>query len=777
MYAAIISLWSKRVSWMSAMLSMVCLISLGACGGGECRHDADCEGTKVCRDGKCTSNILNPTCTSNADCPTGQSCVKESCVQADCVDGEKQPCYEGPQGTTNVGVCKGGSRTCTGGQWGWCEGQVQPASELCDGLDNNCNGQVDEDPKCSATCTDGETRPCYTGAPGTQDIGTCRQGAETCAGGAWGACAGDIRPEATDKCGDNLDNNCNGQVDENCGACTDGQTRSCYTGAANTRNIGTCKDGTETCTGGVWGACTGETKPETDKCGDNLDNDCNGKIDDAPGCNTSCTDGQTRPCYTGPAGTKGVGVCKEGAEPCQGGQWTGACVGEVKPSGSEICGNNLDDNCNGQADESCGVCRNGDQDVCYTGATGCTKQADGSYACNGACRSGTRSCSGGQWGPCAGETKPKAQETCNNNLDDNCDGQIDEGCGVCTNGQTRACYTGPASTRKVGVCKDGTETCTGGQWGTCVGDVKPSPETCGNAADDNCDGQVDEGCTSSKLHQTCQTGNDCDNGQLCINVGTSTAPDARCFQDCTNRATVCQTNGDGRTACVDFATDSQGNNIQICAKQSAANGSCNVTQSSLCNTGLICSSGTCKPATTVNEGAVCDPSAATPILCSSGNTCVGFGTGFPSICLKNCTTTCTKSGFQCVPLQSGSVSVCLQQGCTTDAQCSYSNHFCAQDSNGQTFCSPEPSPGPVAYGGNCTQSDPNLRCQAGLICLTFTNDTTGICSKSCNTASCPSGSRCETINTSGDMACFVDCSRCLSTQTCDVRINACYPKP
>ncbi|MCK6513232.1 hypothetical protein L6R29_25155 [Myxococcota bacterium] len=765
---------------MIALLSLGGWFSLGACGGGECRNDGDCEGTKLCRDGKCTSNALKPLCKTDTDCASGEKCVKDGCIKANCVEGEKQPCYEGPKGTTNVGICKGGQRTCSSGQWGWCEGQVQPASELCDGIDNNCNGQVDEDPKCSASCKDGDTRPCYTGPPGTQGIGTCSQGTETCASGAWGACTGDVRPANKEACGDNLDNNCNGQVDEGCGSCTDAQTRPCYTGPANTRSIGTCKDGTETCTGGKWGACTGEVKPETDKCGDNLDNDCNGKIDDAQGCSTSCNNGQTRLCYTGPAGTKGVGECKEGNEPCQNGQWSGACINEVKPLGQEICGNTKDDNCNGQADEGCGVCRDGDQDVCYTGTAGCTKQPDGSYACAGMCRSGIRVCAGGQWGACNNEVKPAAKEICGDNLDNDCNNQIDDGCGVCTAGQTRPCYTGPASTRGVGVCKDGTESCVGGQWAACTGDVKPTPETCNNAADDNCDGKVDENCTSTKLHQPCQTGNDCDNGQLCINVGTQAAPDTRCFQDCTNRGTICQSNADGRTGCVDFATDGQGNSIQICAKQSPTGAACNITQSSLCLAGNLCTNNVCKAVATANEGQTCDPNAANPILCSTGNTCVGFGTGYPSICLKTCTATCSQSGFQCITLSNGG-KACLQQGCTSDAQCVYANHVCATDStNGSRFCSPSPLPGTVPYGGNCTPSNATLRCQAGLVCLTFPNDTTGFCSRQCNTSSCPSGSRCETINsTTGDRACFVNCTtnaNCLSTQNCDSRINACYPK-
>ena len=45
-----------------------------------------------------------------------------------------------------------------------------------------------------------------------------------------------------------------------------------------------------------------------------------------------------------------------------------------------------------------------------------------------------------------------------------------------------------------GECKAGTQTCVNGQWGACTGEVLPSAEICGNNADENCDGNKDEGC-------------------------------------------------------------------------------------------------------------------------------------------------------------------------------------------------------------------------------------------------------------------------------------------
>ena len=50
-------------------------------------------------------------------------------------------------GTAGVGTCTQGTQTCaSNGQWGACEGQVIPTGEVCgNGLDDNCDGMVDED--------------------------------------------------------------------------------------------------------------------------------------------------------------------------------------------------------------------------------------------------------------------------------------------------------------------------------------------------------------------------------------------------------------------------------------------------------------------------------------------------------------------------------------------------------------------------------------------------------------------------------------------------------
>jgi hypothetical protein len=62
-----------------------------------------------------------------------------------------------------------------------------------------------------------------------------------------------------------------------------------------------------------------------------------------------CAPGATQPCYDGPAGTEGVGLCTSGTQTCapDGASW-GACAGEVVPQ-TENCATPEDEDCDGQA--------------------------------------------------------------------------------------------------------------------------------------------------------------------------------------------------------------------------------------------------------------------------------------------------------------------------------------------------------------------------------------------------------------------------------------------
>lgn len=76
-------------------------------------------------------------------------------------------------------------------------------------------------------------------------------------------------------CGNGQDDNCSGGIDENC-PCEPGTVQSCFNGPPGRRNVGACRDGTQTCEMiGRWGACRGGIGPREDVC-NGQDNLCNG---------------------------------------------------------------------------------------------------------------------------------------------------------------------------------------------------------------------------------------------------------------------------------------------------------------------------------------------------------------------------------------------------------------------------------------------------------------------------------------------------------------------
>jgi len=303
---------------------------------------------------------------------------------------------------------------------------------------------------------------------------------------------------AAETCNTPEDDDCDGQVNEEGAGCVclPGSTQVCYTGPVDTLGKGECKAGQALCdaAGTSLGACLGEIVPGTETCATSGDEDCDGVAnEDGVGC--VCVPGATKPCYTGPAETQDIGACKAGIATCEpGGTGWGSCVGDVTPA-PETCDTAQDDDCDGQVNEE-GVgcaCTPGATTDCYTGPSGTVGV--------GTCMAGTATCNaaGTAYGPCEGEVVP-ATETCATATDDDCDGQVNEdgaGC-VCVPGAAMSCYNAPSGTLNVGPCHGGNRYCNamGTAYGSCEGEVTPKFETCSNTIDDDCDGQVNDGCST-----------------------------------------------------------------------------------------------------------------------------------------------------------------------------------------------------------------------------------------------------------------------------------------
>jgi len=264
----------------------------------------------------------------------------------------------------------------------------------CDGMDNDCDGRVDEPPRGDepASALTGIGEPCDT-----QEPGVCSAGVTICDGAP--RCMQETMSS---------DEQCNG-LDDDCDDATDEgvmpEMPTCQTG-----ELGVCAAGTPECRGVDGWACVRDTEPSTETC--------NGVDDDCDGTNDNDLDPAAAPDHD--LGTEGV--CAGIKQTCVDGAYTSQPINSYEANDASC--NGTDNDCDGGFDEGAPVIACGEGQVLGDAAPlGEENRSE--------CRRGEQTCPGveGQgYGPCEGAVNPAGGETCHNGRDDDCDGWTDEGC-------------------------------------------------------------------------------------------------------------------------------------------------------------------------------------------------------------------------------------------------------------------------------------------------------------------------------------------------------------
>ncbi|HKU36586.1 MAG TPA: MopE-related protein [Polyangiales bacterium] len=361
-----------------------------------------------------------------------------------------------------------------------------------------------------------------------------------------------------------------------------------------------CRLGITSCgADGRWGPCEDAVGPEPESC-NGKDDDCDGNVDEGQ-LQKNC---QVSGSVKGVCAEDGAAVCSDGKE---------LCLAKRQPE-AESC-NGKDDDCDGTTDEGLDV-------QCYTAGDQCQANDTGGFDCVPAstCKPGTLRCVNGvMQTECADQVGPQAEHATSSGetpLDEDCDGQIDEGFS-CQTGQEYPCYTGPAATRGKAPCKDGKITCSSGQLSACMNERTPKPETCANeGTDDDCDGDKDD---------VPQRGTSCSD----VSTGHGVCKQTAVWQ-CQGGAAVCVDGTAKSEEACDGADDDCDGKVDEGYDFNADETHCG-SCTNRCGAGLTCCGGTCVNVLNSNQNCNgCGKMCGAGLSCCSG-TCVNTRTDS-----KNC---------------------------------------------------------------------------------------------------------------------------------------------